>query len=102
MSTGPLTCCLESRTSTRPTIVHDLDAPRIEMRGHLEITRERYVSFFMPKTRNNAAPGRVATIWDERAWAKRDGRWRWLSHRPVWVPHDSPAGVDPTQVSAAQ
>ena len=38
--------------------------------------------------------------WFERVWEKRDGRWQWLSHRTVWGPHPSPAGVDATQIPA--
>jgi hypothetical protein len=83
-------------------LVHDLDTPRIEMHGDLAITWGRYVSLFMPINRNNAVPGQLSTIWFERVYAKRDGRWQFLSHRTVWGPHPSPAGIDPTQVSAAQ
>jgi ketosteroid isomerase-like protein len=90
------------RIADKEYLVHDLDGTRIEMHGDLAITWGRYVSLFMPKNRNPASPGRLTTIWYERIWAKRDGRWQWLSHRTVWGPHDSPAGVDPTQVSAAQ
>jgi hypothetical protein len=89
------------RIADKEYLVHDLDGTRIEMHGDVAITWGRYVSLFMPKNRNTAVPGRLTTIWYERIWAKRDGRWQWLSHRTVWGPHDSPAGVDPTQVSAA-
>src|SRR6185369_10988019 len=84
--------------------VHDLDPPtnKIEMHGDVAITWGRYVSLFAPKNRNVAAPLRLTTIWFERVWARRDGRWQWLSHRTVWGPHPSPAGVDPTQVRPEQ
>ncbi len=90
------------RIADKEYLVHDLDNPKIEMHGDVAITWGRYVSLFMPKNRNPNAPGRLATIWFERVWAKRDGRWQWLSHRTVWGPHNSPAGVDPTQVTPAQ
>jgi hypothetical protein len=90
------------RIADKEYLVHDLDGTRIEMHGDLAITWGRYVSLFMPKNRDNAIPGQLNTIWYERVWAKRDGRWQWLSHRTVWGPHPSPAGVDPTQVPAAQ
>ena len=89
------------RIADKEYLVHDLDGTKIEMHGDLAITWGRYVSLFMPKNRNPATPGRLTTIWYERVWAKRDGRWQWLSHRTVWGPHNSPAGVDPTQVSEA-
>ena len=51
-------------------------------------------------------PTKVTQTWMWRghsdSYEKRDGRWQWLSHRTVWGPNNSPAGVDPTQVSAAQ
>jgi len=89
------------RIANREYLVHDLDNPKIEMHGDVAITWGRYVSLFMPD-RNGKNPGQLSTIWFERVWAKRDGRWRWLSHRTVWGPHPSPAGIDPTQVSPAQ
>jgi hypothetical protein len=90
------------RIADKEYLIHDLDKPKIEMHGDLAITWGRYVSLFMPKNRNTAVPGQLNTIWFERVWARRDGRWQWLSHRTVWGPHPSPAGVDPTQVSPAQ
>ncbi len=38
----------------------------------------------------------MSSIWYERVWAKRDGRWIFLSHRTVHGPSLAPAGVDPT------
>ncbi len=90
------------RIADKEYLVHDLDQPKVEMHGDVAITWGRYVSLFMPKNGNSASPPGLTTIWFERVWAKRDGRWQWLSHRTVWGPHPSPAGVDPTQVSAAQ
>jgi hypothetical protein len=87
------------RIADKEYLIHDLDSPHIEMHGDVAITWGRYVSLFMPKSRNTSNPGRLTTIWFERVWAKRDGRWQWLSHRTVWGPHNSPAGVDPTQVA---
>jgi hypothetical protein len=90
------------RIADKEYLVHDLDDPKIEMHGDVAITWGRYVSLFMPKNRNPNNAGRLSTIWFERVWAKRDGGWQWLSHRTVWGPHNSPAGVDPTQVSPEQ
>ena len=88
------------RIADKEYLVHDLDHPRIEMHGSVAITWGRYVSLWMPKNRDASVPPGLTTIWFERVWAKRDGRWQWLSHRTVWGPHPSPAGVDPTQVAA--
>jgi len=92
------------RIADKEYLVHDLDpsTSRIEMHGDVGLTWGRYVSLFAPKNRNPATPLRLTTIWFERVWAKRDGRWQWVSHRTVWGPHPSPAGVDPTQVRQEQ
>jgi hypothetical protein len=86
------------RIADKEYLVHDLDNSKIEMHGSVAITHGRYVSLFVPKNANTANPPALATIWFERVWARRDGRWQWLSHRTVWGPHPSPAGVDPTQI----
>ena len=88
------------RIADKEYLVHDLDNPKIEMHGNVAITWGRYVSLFVPKNGNDANPPRLTTIWFERVWEKRDGRWQWLSHRTVWGPHPSPAGVDATQIPA--
>ena len=63
--------------------------------GDVAITYGRYVSLFVPKNRAGN-PGQLNSIWFERVYAKRDGRWMFLSHRTVHGPTASPAGVDPT------
>src|SRR4029077_5790297 len=90
------------RIADKEYLVHDLDNSKIEMHGSVAITHGRYVSLFVPKNGNGTNPPALATIWFERVWARRDDRWQWLSHRTVWGPHPSPAGVDPTQVGPAQ
>jgi hypothetical protein len=90
------------RIADKEYLVHDLDRPKIEMHGSVAITWGRYVSLFMPRNRNRDVPGQLNTIWFQRVWARRAGRWQWLSHRTVWGPHPSPAGIDPTQVTPAQ
>ena len=87
------------RVADKEYLVHDLDHVKVEMHGDVAITYGRYVSLFMPRTRNNASPGRLNSIWFERVYAKRNGQWLFLSHRTVHGPTVSPAGVDP---SAAQ
>jgi len=83
------------RVTDKEYAVHDLDSVRIEMHGDVAITYGRYVSLFMPKNRAGT-PGQLNSIWFERVYAKRDGRWLFLSHRTVHGPTASPAGVDPT------
>jgi hypothetical protein len=61
------------------------------------ITYGRYVSLFVPRNRSGN-PGQLNSIWFERVYAKRDGRWMFLSHRTVHGPTVSPAGIDPTAV----
>jgi ketosteroid isomerase-like protein len=82
------------RVADKEYAVHDLDGVRVEMHGDVAITYGRYVSLFVPKNRG-ATPGQLNSIWFERVYAKRDGRWMFLSHRTVHGPTPSPAGVDP-------
>jgi hypothetical protein len=59
-----------------------LDSVRTEVHGDVVITYGRYVARF-----KQAAPGRRQfTVWYERVYAKRDGRWQYLSHRTVHGP----------------
>jgi len=83
------------RVADREYAVHDLDGVKVEMHGDVAITYGRYVSLFVPKNRAGS-PGQLNSIWFERVYAKRDGRWMFLSHRTVHGPTTSPAGVDPT------
>jgi ketosteroid isomerase-like protein len=90
------------RIADKEYLVHDLDNVKIEMHGDIAITYGRYVSLFMPKNRNPNVPGSLSTIWFERVYEKRNGRWQFLSHRTVHGPTVSPAGVDPTQILPGQ
>jgi len=90
------------RVADKEYVVHDLDGVKTEVHGDIVITYGRYVSLFLPQNRN-AAPGRLNSIWFERVYAKRNGKWQFLSHRTVHGPTVSPAGVDPSaQASAAR
>ena len=88
------------RVQDKEYLVHDLDRVKIEMHNDLAVTHGRYVSLFMPKGRTT--PGRLNTIWFVRVYAKRDGQWRFLSHRTVFGPNESPAGVDPHAISTPE
>jgi hypothetical protein len=60
-----------------------LDSVKAEVHGDVVITYGRYVGRF-----KNAAPGRRQfTVWYQRVYAYRDGRWQYLSHRTVDGPH---------------
>ena len=83
------------RVADRQYLVHDLDLVEAEVHGDVVITYGRYVSLFMPRGRD-ANPGQLNSIWFERVYAKRDGQWKFLSHRTVHGPTPSPAGVDPS------
>ena len=56
-----------------------LDSVRTEVHDDVVITYGRYVGRF-----KEAAPGRRQfTVWYERVYAKRNGKWQYLSHRTV-------------------
>jgi hypothetical protein len=56
-----------------------LDSVRTEVHGDIVITYGRYVGRYKV-----AAPGRRQfTVWYQRVYAKRDGKWQYLSHRTV-------------------
>ena len=59
-----------------------LDSVRTEVHGDVVITYGRCVAQF-----KEAAPGRRQfTVWYERVYARRDGKWQYLSHRTVHGP----------------
>lgn len=60
-----------------------LDSVKAEVHGDVVITYGRYVARF-----KNAAPGRRQfTVWFERVYARRNGKWQYLSHRTVNGPN---------------
>lgn len=83
------------RVADKEYLVHDLDSVKAEVHGDIVITYGRYVSLFVPRG-GSSNPGQLNSIWFERVYAKRDGQWKFLSHRTVHGPTVSPAGVDPT------
>ena len=56
-----------------------LDLVKTEVHGDVVVTYGRYVARF----KNAAAGRRQFTVWYERVYAKRNGRWQYLSHRTV-------------------
>jgi hypothetical protein len=62
-----------------PYAARVLDSVRTEVHGDIVITYGRYVGRF-----KEAPPGRSQfTVWYERVFARRDGKWQYLSHRTV-------------------
>ncbi len=83
------------RVAEKEYLVHDLDSVKAEVHGDVVITYGRYVSLYVPRNRSGN-PGQLNSIWFERVYARRDGQWKFLSHRTVHGPTVSPAGADPT------
>jgi hypothetical protein len=84
-TTGGAPLRVDSRADWLATVARSpyasrvLDSVKTEVHGDVVITYGRYVGRF-----KNAAPGRrVFTVWYQRVYAKRDGRWQYLSHRTV-------------------
>jgi len=84
-TTGGAPLRVDSRADWMATVAKSpyasrvLDSVRTEVHGDVVITYGRYVGRF-----KDAAPGRKQfTVWYERVFAKRDGKWQYLSHRTV-------------------
>src|SRR5205823_5057061 len=63
-----------------PYVNRDLDSVQVEEHGDIVITYGRYTA------RNKAGGRGPFTVWFERVYARRDGRWQYLSHRTVHGP----------------
>jgi len=83
------------RVADKLYLLNELDPSmfHVELHGDVAITYGRYISMFWPRAGEMAS---MSSIWYERVWAKRGGRWIFLSHRTVHGPSLAPAGVDPT------
>lgn len=69
-----------------PYLYRDLDSIQVELHGDVVITFGRY------KMRQKANPkGPESSVWFERVYAKRNGRWQYLSHRTVHGPVTDPS-----------
>mgnify|MGYP001605330907 FL=1 len=68
-----------SLSAPAPYASRALDSVKTEVHGEVVITYGRYVGRF-----KDAVPGRrTFTVWFERVYARRDGKWQYLSHRTV-------------------
>lgn len=65
----------------RPYLTRDLGPVNVELHGDVAITYGRY------KMKQTSSPNRGDTsVWFERVYAKRNGKWMYLSHRTVHGP----------------
>jgi hypothetical protein len=83
------------RVADKMYLLNELDPTtfQVELHGDVAVTYGRYISMFRPADGEMAS---MSSIWFERVWAKRDGRWIFLSHRTLHGPSLAPAGVDLT------
>jgi ketosteroid isomerase-like protein len=75
-----------NRVRNKQYVVRDLDSVKVEMHGDIAITYGRYVA------QNRAGKPNQSwfSVWFERVYAKRDGHWRYVSHRTVHGPTYGP------------
>jgi ketosteroid isomerase-like protein len=81
------------RVTSKYYDVLDFDSVKVEMHGDVAITYGRYLAHTTgdgPKERS------WFSVWYERVYAKRDGKWIYLSHRTV---HGPTFGADRQSVS---
>jgi ketosteroid isomerase-like protein len=82
----------QKRIASHLYAAHDFDSVKVEMHGDVAITYGRYVGNIP-----SSGEGRAwFAVWYEKIYAKRDGRWIYLSHRTV---HGATYGLDRQSVS---
>jgi len=74
------------RVENRQYNVRDLDSVKVEMHGDIAITYGRYVA----QNRTGKPEQSWFSVWFERVYEKRDGRWLYVSHRTVHGPTYGP------------
>src|SRR5262245_5069231 len=74
------------RVENRQYNVRDLDSVKVEMHGDMTITYGRYVT----QNRIGKPEQSWFSVWFERVYQKRDGRWLYVSHRTVHGPTYGP------------
>jgi hypothetical protein len=80
------------RIANHSYAAHDFDSVKVEMHGDVAITYGRYLGNIP-----SSGEGRAwFAVWYEKIYAKRDGRWVYLSHRTV---HGATYGLDRQSVS---
>ena len=81
------------RVTSKYYDVLDFDSVRAEMHGDVAITYGRYLAH---TTGGDDPTRRWFSVWFERVYAKREGKWIYLSHRTV---HGPTFGADRSSVS---
>jgi len=74
------------RVENKQYNVRDLDSVKVEMHGDIAITYGRYVA----QNRTGDPARSWFSVWFERVYQKRDGRWLYVSHRTVHGPTYGP------------
>ncbi len=74
------------RVENRQYNARDLDSVQVEMHGDIAITYGRYVA----QNRTGNPNQSWFSVWFERVYAKRRGRWLYVSHRTVHGPTYGP------------
>ena len=74
------------RVENRQYNARDLDSVQVEMHGDIAITYGRYVA----QNRTGNPNQSWFSVWFERVYAKRGGRWLYVSHRTVHGPTYGP------------
>jgi Domain of unknown function (DUF4440) len=74
------------RVENRQYNARDLDSVKVEMHGDIAITYGRYVA----QNRTGNPDQSWFSVWFERVYAKRTGRWLYVSHRTVHGPTYGP------------
>jgi len=67
----------------RPYLSRDLDQVQVELHGDIAITYGMYRARFSAPADSKRAD---FTVWFERVYARRNGRWQYVSHRTVHGP----------------
>jgi len=83
------------RVSGKIYDVHDYDVQAAEMHGDVAVTYGRYVGYIP----SSPAGRRWFYVWYQKVYARRGGRWVYLSHRTVDGAH---YGNDRQSVSLAE
>jgi hypothetical protein len=74
------------RVTNKQYLVRDLDSVKVEMHGDVAITYGQYVA----QSRIGNPARSWFSVWFERVYAKRDGKWFYVSHRTVHGPTYGP------------
>ena len=74
------------RVENKQYNARDLDSVQVEMHGDIAITYGRYVA----QNRTGKPDQSWFSVWFERVYQKRDGRWLYISHRTVHGPTYGP------------